>query len=267
MKKIKGFTLLELIIVMAILAILMTAIIQMFKPIRETYVDSTFYEARRTTQNGIVTYISESVRFSTDLGIYTKDKVTNADGAVKAFTTAYMTANGADPTDSTLYNSVLDKMKKEAEIIIIDNSDYEYRNKTYRGRLLRRKNIGTTLIATEPEAADLTKNSVRDYWRLAMGAAYYGDSSYTILLMDPDPAGTPEWTASEGIRIQVNTLNKTGTATIKNEGLIMCRNQSTDEHGVSKAGMFDTANYNPTSVIAPGSKVYMVFTNEKIEIS
>ena len=51
--KFKGFTLVELILVMAIMSILMLAIMNMFKPIREIYVDSTQYEAQRTAQNGV----------------------------------------------------------------------------------------------------------------------------------------------------------------------------------------------------------------------
>ena len=53
-----------LIIVMAILTMLMAAIMQMFKPIRETYVDATLYENQRTVQNGVIQYISESVRYN-----------------------------------------------------------------------------------------------------------------------------------------------------------------------------------------------------------
>ena len=70
-KKFKGFTLIELIAVMAILVILMAAIMNMFKPIRETYVDATLYESQRTAQNGVVQYIAESVRYSHSLGLYT----------------------------------------------------------------------------------------------------------------------------------------------------------------------------------------------------
>lgn len=93
MKKTKGFTLIELIIVMAILTILMAAIMQMFKPIRETYVDATLYENQRTVQNGVIQYISESVRYATDMGIYTKNNTSNVTEAVNAFADAYIAAN------------------------------------------------------------------------------------------------------------------------------------------------------------------------------
>ena len=132
MKKIKGFTLVELIIVMAILAILMTAIIQLFKPIRDTYVDSTLYETQRTAQNGVVKYITESVRFSTDLGIYTNNKSSNVVKAVEDFAEAYLTANGADVNGTNIA-----EVKKYAEVIIIDNGTHKYNNRDWKGRLLR----------------------------------------------------------------------------------------------------------------------------------
>ena len=274
MKKFKGFTLLELIIVMAILAILMTAIIQMMKPIRNTYVDSTLFENQRNTQNGIVRYITESVRFSTDLGLYSKDQVSNAAGALSEFTKAYMTANGADPSDTTLYNSVYDKMKENAEIIIIDNSEYTYRNRTYTGRLIRRKNAGTAVLdTTEPEAGELTKAPVRDHWRLALGDAYYGDSSYTITLADGDTTNT-DWTAADGIKVTVasrptsmsknraNLDNNIADRTVANNGLILCKNQSDPDIN----GMFDTAKFT-AGTNAPGTKIYIVYINNKVAIS
>ena len=55
MKKsqLKGFTLVELIVVMAIMAIFMVAVAMMWQPIRDVYVDSTLYETRRTAQYGV----------------------------------------------------------------------------------------------------------------------------------------------------------------------------------------------------------------------
>ena len=103
MKKVlKAFTLIELIIVMAILVIFMSAIMNMFKPIRETYVDATLYESQRTAQNGIVQYMTESIRYATDLGIYTKNinGVNTVTDAVEHFNKSYLKANGIDPDDT-----------------------------------------------------------------------------------------------------------------------------------------------------------------------
>ena len=92
-KILKGFTLIELIVTMAIMSILMAAIMQMFKPIRETFVESTMLENRRASQNGVITYITESVRFATDIGIYQVSGL-KAENAVTTFAADYADAAG-----------------------------------------------------------------------------------------------------------------------------------------------------------------------------
>lgn len=273
MKKMKGFTLLELIIVMAILSILMTAVIRMFKPIRETYVDATMVEAQRTAQNGIVQYISESVRFSTDLGIYNYSGSGSVTKAVEDFASVYLPANGVQLTDSN-YASNVTELKKYAEVIIIDNGEYNFNHRTdYTGRLLRRKvkkdASGNVLpMTTNAEIAGT------DECRIALGGAYYGDSSYSIKLWDPDTANAG-WTADEGIKITVKSQienhmrsytdgagNKQyATTSPTNTGLVVCRNQCSPINGI-----FDTTKYTEGNALVPDSKVYIVFLNNKIDI-
>ncbi|MCH5348573.1 MAG: prepilin-type N-terminal cleavage/methylation domain-containing protein [Oscillospiraceae bacterium] len=279
MKKIKGFTLLELIIVMAILSILMVAIIQLFKPIRETYVDATLYEAQRTTQNGIVMYVSESVRFSTDLGLYTKGGggANSAADAIDKFADAYNTANNYTGADATAVKTAI---QKQAEVIIIDNTTggYEFNGTKYTGRILRRKLDGNTITA-EPAGADNVK------WRLALGSAYYGDSSYDIRLTPPDKHDdgtglaplviadwTTGWTPNYGIEVTVtsqaeNKMRGTYTdasgnkkyklATTTNNALVVCKNHTL-------GGMFETTYYNQSNISGPNTKIYIVYLNDKI---
>lgn len=163
MKKIlKGFTLIELIIVMAVLTILMAAIMRMFKPIRDTFVDSTLYENQRTVQNGIVQYVGESLRYATDLGVYNESSMSTA---VEEFAKAYCRKNTkADKNE----------IKKNAEVIIIDNSQYTFNGAQCTGRLRRRNNVGES---SWNDASDT---------RLALGAAYYGENSYAIKLSKPN---------------------------------------------------------------------------------
>ena len=223
--KLKGFTLIELIIVMVILTILIAAIIQMFKPIRATYVDSTLYEARRTTQNGIIQYIGESIRYATDLGIYQED---NIDDAVEEFAKNYCRKNPKADKDDVI---------KNAEVIIIDNtatvsggeitsSPYKFNDKFYMGRVLRRKNVGTSNLSES---------------RLALGEAYYGTSNYAIKISKPTGDVDNIWSASEGILITVASTIEYGNAglqstegiiesgtfnddVVKTEGLVFCPN-------------------------------------------
>lgn len=194
---IKGFTLVELIIVMAIMAILMAAIMQMMKPIRRTYVDSTLYEAQRNTQTGITSYLSESVRYATNLGIYTQNKtgsykvgsvdvtsrnVTDVTKAVEYFlddVSGLTFANAiSDPADRVKAVAAATEIRNHlvplVQVITIDNKNgvYEYNGEYYTGRIVRKK--GSAAITTNAEKAGT------DEARLALGASYYGKSNFSI---------------------------------------------------------------------------------------
>lgn len=286
MKKIlKGFTLIELIVVMAILVILMAGIMNMFKPIRETYVDATLYESQRTTQNGIVQYITESVRYATDLGVYTKgtNGVNSVTDAAQKFTDEYLKANGVDITDpanNALKADVLKKVKQNAEVLIIDNTNgYAFGDEGYVGRILRRKfeteTSGGVQVNKEmtTDAEDPTK---KDACRLALGDAYYGASNYTISFDITQDPTTDAGIASDGIKVTVasytgkyssrdNDADSTGGANgvaIATSGLVLCKNLDTPING-----MFDTLCYDKDASTGANTKVYIVYLNEKIDVT
>lgn len=203
-RKIKGFTLIELIIVMAIMAIIMAALLNIMKPIRRTYVDSTLYESQRNAQSGITRYISESIRYSVSLGVYTKGAsakydVSSATGlkrsvnSVSDAATYFLddvsgltVANALPTTDPKRANAVkvATELKKnlipKVRIITIDNTEDAYTfNKTdCTGRLLRNRTPASDTAVTN-DWEDPTKS---DYCRLALGAGYYGETDYTIKL-------------------------------------------------------------------------------------
>lgn len=227
MKKSKGFTLVELIIVMAILTILMAAIMQMFKPIRETYVDATLYESQRTAQNGIITYISESVRYAVDMGIYEADMTT----AIDSFATAYAAKYGTDDDN-------VQDIKDNVQVIVIDNEDTHTFNGDWKGRVLRRKSDGTT--------------------RVAMGEAYYGENNYDIVLSDG--IGANPWKPENGIKITVSTLLNRSNEVVSVNGEIYCRNLFSADHGVANPGMY----VPPTTATTPthtGNDICIVYLN------
>ncbi|MBQ8780841.1 MAG: type II secretion system protein [Oscillospiraceae bacterium] len=189
-KTLKAFTLIELIIVMAIMTILMAAIMQMMKPIRATYVDSTLYESQRTTQTGIVKYISESLRYATDVGIYTQGASNNEYDVSKRVTTSHSFSSTADAEDAVLKfkakTGITDD--KLIRVITIDNkNDYTYGGKKFNGRLLISRPVtsstGST-TSTNIKNADVIGTG-EGYARLALGSAYYGLHSFSINVM-PD---------------------------------------------------------------------------------
>jgi len=263
MKKFKGFTLIELIIVMAILAILMAAIMQMFKPVRATYVDSTLYENQRTTQNGIVQYITESVRYASDLGLYTKTDIGGGiTKAVDEFIAAYCTENSVNKTDAVTvagYTNVEDYIKKNAEVIIIDNTAnmYSFGSGYHIGRILRRKLDGSAISA---DNEDPSKNKK---CRLALGSAYYGDADYTISIT-VEAKGQMAVSVASDISKGGKELFAGNKITVAS-GFILCKNLS-DDYGVADTGTFDTAKYSPTNATGSNTKVYIVYLNQKVPV-
>ena len=241
-KQFKGFTLIELIIVMAVMSILMVGIMQMMKPIRNTYVDATYYESQRNTQNGIATYIGESIRYATNLGIYTEG-VTGGVTNLSAALTEFETLSGI--TDRSKYN-----------VIVIDNNTaYKFNNATCYGRILRSKTVTASGCTT----------------RLALGEAYYGKYTYSIAL-EPDPAGGP---TIQGLKIKVSSLLPSSMKKAKSNGVnndtnlvsdvnydfvstdfdVTLKNLSLTSTGIGKSD----SSFAQTTTTS-GSKTYIIFT-------
>lgn len=231
MKKFKGFTLIELIIVMAIMTILMAGLMQMMKPIRATYVDSTYYEAQRNTQSGMIQYITESVRYATNLGVYNEQSssIGDMDDAIDQFKAS------TGVTDESKIN-----------IITIDNTKaYTYNNKSnLYGRLVRSKDVsaGTS--------------------RVALGDAYYGGYTYSINVT-VQTSGI-KVTVSSLLPNSLHSTKKNGTTVntsnvdsfkcVSTDGQVVCKNL-----GAPINGVFDTT-YAGTSTTASGQNTYIIFT-------
>jgi prepilin-type N-terminal cleavage/methylation domain-containing protein len=156
-KRLKGLTLIELVIVMAIIGIILTGVLSFFKPIRQVFVDSTVYEQQRNVETGIAEYITENTRYCTNLGIYSRSKVSNRTGAINAF----CSLTGLSASD------------KRIRVITINNtSAYTYKGKTYNGRILMYRYNSNPSVT-----------SLQQY--LVFGNAYYGGASYSIAIISP----------------------------------------------------------------------------------
>lgn len=253
MKKTKGFTLVELIIVMAILSILMVGIMQLMKPIRSTFVDSTYYEAQRTTQNGIVEYVSETLRYADNIGIYTKGQsdsgktVNSVTDAVTFFKAEVKNDDGSELADSQI------------NIITIDNTAiYKYNGVDCRGRIVRSKPPASGSYTANAEKAGTNQG------RLALGDAYYGDSNYSINIV-PDGKNIKLSVASiiatsvkaENDAQSVNTENITGSGKyVLTEGYIVCQN-------LDISGNQFKTEFAGATTTTQGKNTYIVFTLPK----
>lgn len=274
--KLKGFTLVELIVVMVIMSILMAGIMQLFKPMRTVYVDATQYEAQRTAQNGVVTYITESVRFATDMGIYNQG-VSNASAAADELVKQYCinnsitdaSGNAIAPYNTTEVAAIKSEVKKYAEVIIIDNTnEHTYYSKKYTGRLLRRKLSATSPAAVTAEPA-MTTAAADTNWRIAMGEAYYGANTFSINLTvaDSDSDGVSDdgmlgisvSSTKNGKRDVSNAGSETVVTPSVTRGSVLCRNLAgAGANGVNKTGVFDVSKYSGSSATSK-TKTYIVF--------
>ena len=256
MKKIKGFTLIELVIVMAILSFLMLGIMQMMKPIRATYIDSVYYESQRNTQNGIIAYLSENLRYANNVGIYSGGSVGNAINDFK---------------NNVVKNHYTDS---EIHVITIDNSTaYTYNGTTgFHGRV----------VVNKPNAAGYTTTNADTpatiSARVALSEAYYGAFSYSISLKPVTVgAGTNARLKSFDMTItslldhsslgsskdkntSTNTQDiATSSKVVSTDGFVICNNMdfSREDSGKYKA---------PATVVTTtqGVKTYIVFTYPKL---
>lgn len=274
MKKLKGFTLLELIIVMALMSILMVGIMNMFKPIRSVFVDSTLYESQRTTQNGMVKYITESTRYATNVAL--DNKSSTAEAAVKAF------------CDKLTWN---DAQIRKIEVLYVDNATDNYIDgyQFFRGRLYRATATVKATVTppvpatpTTPAIPASTSFTITDAKqttssklvpRLALGSAYYGPYTYSISLThEPVTPGTstpkePSLKLSVSSLVSTNRNKQYSVSTdninsykhVLTEGDVSFKNVSST---VKTPGIYDVALYNGNST-ANGTITYILFTTDK----
>lgn len=136
MKKLKAFTLIELIIVIAIFGIIMGGIMQLFAPIHETATNAQVVNNQQNVENSIVEYLGSRLRYSTNLLIVQQGaqvgtiNVTNAETAIDA-----LFAFGPVNSKGRLLDS--DANRYCVNVICFDGKNaYSYGNKNYYGRLV-----------------------------------------------------------------------------------------------------------------------------------
>lgn len=254
-KLIKGFTLIEMIVVMAILGILMAALMNFYRPVRQTFVDSTMIEDMRTTQNGILTYLTESVRYAENLIIYDDGaRVTNSSGTVKTIDSpkaAYEMFIDQNSISS-------DNSKERVQVIVINRSDgYDNtghhvgsRKAGYGGRLV------TNILRVRENPTDPLKITAKDFPTaggmlssdtfMVLGGGYYGNSDYAIFIDKSKTWPNGTYGSSD------ETIN------ITNGGITFAvQTAMSDETGVVKQG----TDYGENTVMqVNGGMVYLTTT-------
>lgn len=231
MKKLRGFTLVELIVVMAIMTILMAALMNMMKPIRATYTETTYYSSHVTTQQGIMKYISESIRCAENVGIY--NNVTRDEALTK-----FCTLTGITDTDPQY---------QRVNVITIDNTVESDDNDPYYGcggRLWRSKK-------GDPE---------NDRANVAFGKAFYGKTTYSILLEESADS-------DEGLALKVSSVLPYGDRKARQDGTAIETDEVSSYYCMTLEDYIECSNTKarefefdcPISTIDPSTKTYIVF--------
>ena len=256
----KGFTLIELVVVMAILVSLLTAILQLMEPVEEAYRDSTIYEQQRTVENGIISYIAESTRYARAISIIDQNVGIDTDNNGSA------DIHPNNLTAAANYfinkNSLKVSDYKNIEVIVIDRgTKFQYKGTQVQGRLVRLRGLGDTSLTvpswgptvTEADLAGPDWNSKDCY--MAMGPDYYGDMSFNIVLPNewslpagaPDSAAAPVNQLQRGFDIFVTPKTAKKNIETKTSGTVTSMN-----YFVNPA-FIDYQTYLPSSSVLSGT--------------
>ncbi|MGN0638971.1 MAG: type II secretion system protein [Huintestinicola sp.] len=134
--KAKGFTLVELIVAMAVFSILMLGIMQIAGPMSEAAATNEVVNNQKMVENNIVTYIGETLRYATNVMVIEGKSGFSPDDAIKAFAKE----NPVDALGNPYFanpNSPTDAEKLKVRLICFDRSNtYKYKNIDYSGRLI-----------------------------------------------------------------------------------------------------------------------------------
>ena len=163
-KNLKGFTLVELIIVMALMSILMLMVGLIMKPISQVFADTTAYTEDRYVMDGMAQYIDESLKYADKVWIHYDYDSQAVDGTwVETNLANYM---GVAKEDIQVIAIINNNMGSAG----FDAADFT-------------NNSGNTQMGRIYKSAYV--NGARKVW-LVGGEAFYGGGSYFVNLEGED---------------------------------------------------------------------------------
>lgn len=97
MKKLKGFTLVELIVVMAIFSIIMAAVLSILQPVSNVYSNTANYEHARASSDNVRTYVEDSLRYADRMKVVANAaNISEAESEAAAIITGLQNVDGSD---------------------------------------------------------------------------------------------------------------------------------------------------------------------------
>lgn len=183
-KKIKAFTLIELIVTMLIMGIIMAGIMRMFQPINDVYSNTSVLSHQEATELGIANYIAGNVKYAQSIGIY--QDLSSPEAAVTEFLSNHPTKLSDVDGDG-----VIDQLEEaDVDVIcIVNNTGYKADGSSggdFYGRIVRRL-PGKTNCNLNQANFDYTATTGDSY--MAMGEAYYGTADYYIRISNVSDTG------------------------------------------------------------------------------
>lgn len=169
-KKLKAFTLIELIVAIAVFGILMAGIVKMIEPLSETAASSSVLNNQRNVENAIVSYLGENLRYASNLAII---KGGTPDNAVQKFIDLAPSDYSGKQIDYTVSSN-----KDKIRVIAFDGSNaYTYKNNDFNGRLIStiEGKTGALNFGYSNLSSDGTKNQY-----LVFGDEYYAQGDYYL---------------------------------------------------------------------------------------
>ncbi|MBQ8569761.1 MAG: type II secretion system protein [Oscillospiraceae bacterium] len=283
-KKFKAFTLIELLVVIVIFGIIMSGLMNFFKPLRQTYVDSTLYEQQRTAQNGIIEYLCESTRYAEHMIIYDS-------GAKGSQGKIVGSVEQAVDDFSTNYELEADEKGNIRVIVINRGASYDENGKYlgagsvangYQGRIITNyleKDASGKYIDTWKHFMNgigQRTQSNTGYTYMALGGGYYGASDYSIFI-DYDRT-YPGGTYAGGITFTVqNALRNTGNVvesgydiggsslTVKDDAVVVTTSQANrTPNMLSGVTYYTVVAKSPAGSISPTGSITNATTNTYI---
>lgn len=116
LKKLKGFTLVELIVVMAIFSLIMAAVLSLLNPVSDVYSSTANYEHTRAASDNVRLYLQDNIKYADNLKI-----IYNSDGITKDGN--HKNVNDYASDMKSKFDSYEDKYKPQVYVMEIKNFD------------------------------------------------------------------------------------------------------------------------------------------------
>ena len=280
MKKIRGFTLIELIVVMAIFGIIMTGLMNIMAPITEASNTQRVANNQNRVQSSMISYIGENLRYSYDLAVVEGGTMKNAVDKFIAMEPVDVNGKKINYTDHP-------ELRDDIQIICFDDySKYSVGDAgaDFYGRILRSNNV-------YGPAGGFTYNNipVSDYNSLAhcspegnkplyltLGTDYYSHADYFLsaeivddvieLTIDSDYYYSPTKvkmlsTEHDATDADDKLLMTTGRYELKNKGTGSFKFKMMDKNGTELTTPASTSRIN---VGDPDNCIYFVFLTKYV---